>query len=167
MHKHNDEIDVPATKLIVAKEKAGWQARHEKSVGTERRCVYKVLIQPWRAHASLCNNQSVYPILTKPVRPPTCMFAKIVDCQSRLSSNLSRIAARHHGSESYASRGRRPGVSGVDKESWPAYDGDFRSNDRALFAVFSLGARVAFVLAFPLMRGTEILGRAIYYFVRC
>jgi hypothetical protein len=32
------------TKLIVAKEKAGWQARHEEGVGTERGREHKILI---------------------------------------------------------------------------------------------------------------------------
>jgi len=50
------------------------------------------------------------------------MFAKTVDCQSRLSSSLFRIAARHGGSESYASRGRRPGPSGVGRDGWSVYN---------------------------------------------
>jgi hypothetical protein len=92
------------------------------------------------------------------------MFAKTVDCQSRLSRSLFRIAARHHGSASYASRGRRPGPSGVGGDGWSVYD-DFAFIDSAAFGVSSLGARGAFIVAFPLAKGTEISGLDISYFV--
>ena len=84
------------------------------------------------------------------------MFASTVDCQSRLSINLFLIAARHGGRESYASRGRRPGVSGVDGDSGLVYGGDF-----AIFAVAS--ARGAFV-PFPLAGETGVLEGDMSYF---
>jgi hypothetical protein len=87
------------------------------------------------------------------------MFAKTVDCQSRLSINLFLIAVRHGGRESYASRGRRPGVSGVDGDNGLVYDGGF-----PIFAVAS--ARGAFAFPFALTGETGVLGGDISYFVR-
>jgi hypothetical protein len=46
----------------------------------------------------------------------------------------------------------------VDGDGGPAYGRDFVSTGGAIFALFSLGAKGAFVVPFPLTEETEILG---------
>ena len=96
------------------------------------------------------------------------MFAKAVDCQSRLSINLFLIAARHGGRELYASRERRLGVSGVDGDldNGPAYGGHFVSLDNPMLLLFSLSAIGTFIAPFPLTAAKETLERDISYFFR-
>jgi hypothetical protein len=98
----------------------------------------------------------------------TCIFAKTVDCQSRLSSNLFLIARRQGGRESYASRGRRPGVSGADGANGAAASGrDLESMDNPMFPFCLSCARGAFVVVpFPLEGATETLERDISCLVR-
>jgi hypothetical protein len=83
------------------------------------------------------------------------MFARTVDCHSRLLSNLL-IAVHHGGSKLYASWGHTLGESGINMDSGPEYGGDFVSIVNPMLLFFSL--RGTLVSPFPLGEVTELLG---------